>query len=262
MWDALQAAGVARFPFPPHGRIPNFRAPSRPPSACSPTRCSPMPAASRSTPMRRSARCAPPPWRAASSSTSPRRACAAASGASIRPRFRPRRSPTPPVCRAAAAGARPVALRDLPRLDAIVAGSVAVTRDGRRCGKGEGYSDLEFAILRELGHPPVPVATTVHALQIVGDFPRDSNDLPLSLIVTAGRDDHREAPAAGPCRHRVGSPDARTDLDAMPVLRELRRLKRARAREIVKREASRRLPQPRCSRRGGATAWGTLHASR
>jgi len=39
----------------------------------------------------------------------------------------------------------------MPCLDAIVCGSVAVTRDGRRCGKGEGYSDLEFAILRELG---------------------------------------------------------------------------------------------------------------
>jgi 5-formyltetrahydrofolate cyclo-ligase len=52
-----------------------------------------------------------------------------------------------------------VALADMPGLDAIVCGSVAVTRDGRRCGKGEGYSDLEFAILRELGHPPVPVAT-------------------------------------------------------------------------------------------------------
>src|SRR4029077_15902199 len=32
-----------------------------------------------------------------------------------------------------------VALTDMPRLDAIVCGSVAVTRDGRRCGKGEGY---------------------------------------------------------------------------------------------------------------------------
>jgi hypothetical protein len=42
---------------------------------------------------------------------------------------------------------------------------------GRRCGKGEGYSDLEFAILRELGHPPVPVATTVHDLQVVDSCP-------------------------------------------------------------------------------------------
>ena len=46
------------------------------------------------------------------------------------------------------------ALADIPRLDAVVCNSVAVTRDGQRCGKGEGYSDLEFAILRELGHPP------------------------------------------------------------------------------------------------------------
>ena len=50
----------------------------------------------------------------------------------------------------------------MPRLDAIVCSSVAVTREGRRCGKGEGYSDPEFAILRELGHPPVPIATTMH----------------------------------------------------------------------------------------------------
>jgi len=24
LWDALEAEGAARFPFPPHGRIPNF----------------------------------------------------------------------------------------------------------------------------------------------------------------------------------------------------------------------------------------------
>ena len=31
----------------------------------------------------------------------------------------------------------------MPRLDAVVCNSVAVTRDGQRCGKGEGYSDLD-----------------------------------------------------------------------------------------------------------------------
>ena len=40
----------------------------------------------------------------------------------------------------------------------------------------EGYSDLEFAILRELGHPLVPVATTVHDLQVVHSAPRDPTD--------------------------------------------------------------------------------------
>src|SRR5262249_33886237 len=75
-----------------------------------------------------------------------------------------------------------VALADMPELGAIVCGSVAVTRDGRRCGKGEGYSDLEFAILRELGHPLVPVATTVHDLQIVDSVPCDPTDQPLNVI--------------------------------------------------------------------------------
>ena len=34
--------------------------------------------------------------------------------------------------------AEAVPLAELPPMDAIVCGSVAVTRDGRRCGKGEG----------------------------------------------------------------------------------------------------------------------------
>ena len=43
-----------------------------------------------------------------------------------------------------------VALAEMPELDAIVCGSVAVTRDGRRGGKGEGCSDIgAFA-----GDPP------------------------------------------------------------------------------------------------------------
>src|SRR6516225_6198100 len=86
----------------------------------------------------------------------------------------------------------------MPALDAIVCGSVAVTRDGRRCGKGEGYSDLEFAILRELGHPPAPAATTVHDLQIVDSVPRDPTDQPLSVIATPTEAIRIKRPAAAP----------------------------------------------------------------
>jgi 5-formyltetrahydrofolate cyclo-ligase len=86
----------------------------------------------------------------------------------------------------------------MPALDAIVCGSVAVTRDGRRCGKGEGYSDLEFAILRELGHPPAPAATTVHDLQIVHSVPRDPTDQPLSVIATPIQAIRIRRPAAAP----------------------------------------------------------------
>ena len=85
-----------------------------------------------------------------------------------------------------------------PRLDAIVCGSVTVTRDGRRCGKREGYSDLEFAILRELGHPSVPVATTVHDLQVVDSVPRDPTDQPLSVIATPTRAIRVRRPSAAP----------------------------------------------------------------
>jgi 5-formyltetrahydrofolate cyclo-ligase len=66
----------------------------------------------------------------------------------------------------------------------VVMGSVAVTRDGRRLGKGHGYADLEYALLRELGNPAVPLVTTVHPLQVVDAFPVEAHDTPLRLIAT------------------------------------------------------------------------------
>ena len=52
-----------------------------------------------------------------------------------------------------------VAPRELPRIDLVVAGSVAVNRRGARVGKGGGYSDLEFALAAELG--AVDARTTI-----------------------------------------------------------------------------------------------------
>ena len=65
---------------------------------------------------------------------------------------------------------RPVRPRELPHVDLIVAGSVAVNRKGVRVGKGGGYSDLEYAIGRQVGaiDAKTVVATTVHPLQLVG----------------------------------------------------------------------------------------------
>jgi 5-formyltetrahydrofolate cyclo-ligase len=116
-----------------------------------------------------------------------------------------------------------VALADMPRLGAIVCGSVAVTRDGRRCGKGEGYSDLEFAILRELGHPPVPVATTVHDLQVVDSVPRDPTDQPLSVIATPTHAIRIKRPSAAPTGIDWTRLSAE-DLEEMPILAELKRM--------------------------------------
>ena len=148
VWDRLQAEGFARFPFPPHGRIPNFAGARA--------------AAARLLEVE--------PWRSArqikvnpDAPQRPVREAALRRGITVlvpTPRLRAGFKKLDPGriredhIRAAASlskGARfaeEVALTELPEVDAIVCGSVAVNRNGRRCGKGEGYSDLEYAILR------------------------------------------------------------------------------------------------------------------
>jgi 5-formyltetrahydrofolate cyclo-ligase len=82
---------------------------------------------------------------------------------------------------------RPVHPREMPRIDLLVCGCVAVDRRGRRLGKGGGYSDLEFALGQEYGtiDDDTVTATTVHPLQIVdGPLPCEPHDFPLDLIVT------------------------------------------------------------------------------
>lgn len=85
---------------------------------------------------------------------------------------------------------RSVYPRSLPHVDLVVAGSVAVSRNGARIGKGGGYSDLEYALCREAGciDDRTRVATTVHPLQIVrAPLPETEHDFRLDLIVTPDR---------------------------------------------------------------------------
>jgi len=80
-------------------------------------------------------------------------------------------------------------LKELDGIDLIVTGSVAVDREGNRLGKGEGYAELEYAILRELGlvDESTPIATTVHDLQIVDYIPSMPYDLKVDVICTPTR---------------------------------------------------------------------------
>jgi 5-formyltetrahydrofolate cyclo-ligase len=83
--------------------------------------------------------------------------------------------------------ARAVHPRDLPHIDLVVAGSVAVNRRGDRIGKGGGYSDLEYAIGREVGviDGKTSIATTVHVLQMLErELPVTDHDFSLDLIAT------------------------------------------------------------------------------
>jgi len=80
-------------------------------------------------------------------------------------------------------------LKDLPHVDLIVVGSVAVSKDGVRVGKGGGYSEIEYGILRELKliDERTPVFTSIHDLQIVDSVPRKDHDLVVDLISTPKR---------------------------------------------------------------------------
>ena len=88
--------------------------------------------------------------------------------------------------------ATPVGLDELPNIDLLVFGSVAVSPDGDRVGKGEGYAELEFAVLRTLLRVPadVVIATTVHDAQVVDAIPREAFDVTLDLICTPTRTMH------------------------------------------------------------------------
>lgn len=56
----------------------------------------------------------------------------------------------------------------MPKVDLVVVATVAVSMDGARLGKGKGYGDLEYGILRHIGAvtDATPVATVVHDVQV------------------------------------------------------------------------------------------------
>jgi 5-formyltetrahydrofolate cyclo-ligase len=78
-------------------------------------------------------------------------------------------------------------LYQVPELDLVLTGSVAVNLKGARLGKGGGFSDLEYALLTEAGRIDrrTLVATTVHPIQIVREnLLMTGHDIPVSLIAT------------------------------------------------------------------------------
>jgi len=84
---------------------------------------------------------------------------------------------------------RPIAPARMSPVDLVVAGCVAVSRDGARLGRGGGYGDLAYALLRETGlvGPRTPVFSTVHATQVVraGTIPMLAHDVALDGYATA-----------------------------------------------------------------------------
>ncbi|MFC4436716.1 MULTISPECIES: 5-formyltetrahydrofolate cyclo-ligase [Natrialbaceae] len=190
VWDDLEDSGVARFPFPPHGRIPNFAGAEE--------------AADRLADQ--------PEWEAATTIKAnpdapqlPVRRRALRAGKTVYmavPRLSDERcflKLDPDVLEdydaattvsGSSKHGEQVGPEAVESIDLIVSGSVAVIDDGDRIGKGEGYSDLEYAVLRELGlvDETTPVATTVHERQVVDDdVATGDHDVSMGLIVTPER---------------------------------------------------------------------------
>lgn len=82
---------------------------------------------------------------------------------------------------------RPITLDEVPALDLIVCGSVAVNGKGARIGKGGGFADLEYALLAQSGKVSgqTPIVTTVHAVQMVPQaLEMLPHDIPVDVVVT------------------------------------------------------------------------------
>lgn len=80
-------------------------------------------------------------------------------------------------------------INNIEKLDMVVVGSCAVSRQGHRIGKGNGYVDLDVGILTYLGviTKDTLIVTTVHEVQVYDTLPEElfqTYDLPLDLIVT------------------------------------------------------------------------------
>ena len=185
IWRRLEEAGVARFPLPVWGRIPNFEGAE---AAAEKVRGLEV-------------------WKKASTvfanpdhAQKPLREHALLDGKTLvmaTPRLRegfilikPERVRGLESYASTIKGAFKLGLKikaeSLPRVDLIVTGCVAVDLDGFRLGKGGGYGDREIQILRSR-FGPIPVVTTVHDFQVVDRVPREPGDEKVDIIATPSR---------------------------------------------------------------------------
>lgn len=240
VWDALEESGEARFPFPPHGRIPNFAGSDEAAERLQATeawqdaevlKCNPD---APQLPVRRAALRAGKTVYMAVPRLKEERCFL---------RLDPDEVPDIDAATTVSGSSKhgiPVHPEEVPHVDLVVAGSVAVSESGDRVGKGEGYSDLEWGVLSEFGlvDDETRVATTVHEMQVVDGsesavagvvggeqadsaIDTDAHDVPLDLICTPHR-----AIRNGRTDDRPSGLDwgalSEERLDEIPVLRRLR----------------------------------------
>jgi 5-formyltetrahydrofolate cyclo-ligase len=117
----------------------------------------------------------------------------------------------------------PVHPKEILPIDFVIAGSVAVNKEGSRIGKGGGYSDLEYAIGRDFGFvkEDVVIVTTIHPLQIVdGHLPETDHDFRIDYVVTPEEiiATHREG---GRPKGMIGDHLTEQKISEIPILKEI-----------------------------------------
>jgi 5-formyltetrahydrofolate cyclo-ligase len=203
VWDDLESSDVARFPFPPHGRIPNFEGARDAADRLTATDEWADAATVKANPD------APQlPVRRAALRAGKRVYMAVPRLAEDDPFYEldpddvpPEEYDRAPTVSHVASYARRVPPEDVPEIDLVVSGSVAVTESGVRVGKGEGYSDLEWAVLAEFARvgPETTTATTVHERQVVdAEVEPAAHDVPMDVVATPDRLVRTETTAARP----------------------------------------------------------------
>jgi 5-formyltetrahydrofolate cyclo-ligase len=79
--------------------------------------------------------------------------------------------------------------REIGTVDLMATGAVAVGLQGERIGKGSGYFDLEYMILREIGSvdETTPICALVDDCQVVEEVPIEEKDVAVDFICTPTR---------------------------------------------------------------------------
>ncbi len=94
-----------------------------------------------------------------------------------------------------------------------------------RIGKGGGYSEIEYGILRELGliSEETPIFTTVHDIQIIGKAPRMEHDFVVDAIFTPKKIVRVERKYSQP-KGIIWENLTEQQLREMPILHELKKI--------------------------------------
>ncbi|XP_069492658.1 methenyltetrahydrofolate synthase domain-containing protein isoform X1 [Ambystoma mexicanum] len=118
----------------------------------------------------------------------------------------------------------PIGLDAKVHVDLVVVGSVAVSEKGWRIGKGEGFADMEFAMMASMGavNEDTVIVTTVHDCQVV-DIPEelvDDHDLTVDYILTPTRVIKTKCTRPKPLGI-IWSKVSREMLERIPILKNL-----------------------------------------